>query len=370
MLDQEFSLNKEPLWATPTDVMERLRQYTQKSDYDNFKLSVLYCAIAVFFLLAVGIASTMEGNTTHATVLFSFSAVAAIGLFLLWLGQWYWAGRHLVTTMMGLLCLYLFHSGGVQNTGPLYYGVFPSVALFLQGRLHGFIWVIVLLVLTLVISHGALDFDMNRYSNDFVARVIATTLIIAILTCIPEYFRLKAERDLLLSINDLESLTYSDLVTRLANRGFLEKILHTEFSRHQRYGSNCCLMFVEQDVPARSAGLGAEADADADEEGALHLVADVLRRNLRMQDVAGRWERRRFLLVLPEITLEGASALAERLLADIRTQGTGVGRFMLPATASIGIVVMNKQPEGEVLLAAMNNLLAAQRQGGDCYVAG
>lgn len=366
MLDHEFALNKEPLWAIPAGVMERLRRYPHKSDYDNFRLSALYSTVAVFFLLLFGLSALTEGNTTHAAILFAFAAAAIIGLCSLWLGEWYWLGRHFTTAMMGLLCLYLFHSGGVQNTGPLYYGVYPSVALFLQGRLRGFIWVIALLLLTVLIWHGALGFDVNRYSNVFVARVIGITLIISILTCIPEYFRLKAERDLLLSINDLESLTYGDLATRLANRNFLEKILHNEFSRHQRYGSDCCLMFVEQDVPARSAG----QDGDVDEEGALLLVADALRRNLRMQDVAGRWERKRFLLVLPEITLEGAMALAVRLLAEIRTQGTGVGRFVLPATASIGIAVMNRQPEHEVLLDAMNNLLAAQRQGGDCYASG
>ncbi len=144
-----------------------------------------------------------ESDITRRSVI---TTTTVIGLCSLWLGHWYWIGRHFVTTMMALLCLYLFHSGGVQNTGPLYYGVLPSVALFLQGRLRGFVWVIVLLVLT----------------------------------CIPEYFRLKAKRDLLLSINDLEALTYCDLSIRLANRSFLEKILHTEFGRHQRYGTACC----------------------------------------------------------------------------------------------------------------------------------
>jgi len=61
--------------------------------------------------------------------------------------------------------------------------------------------------------------------------------------------------------------------------------------------------------------------------------------------------------------------LAARLLAEVRTQGTEVGRYTLPATASIGIAVMGEQPEQEVLLAAMNNLLSAQRNGGDRYVA-
>jgi len=366
MLDHEFELNKEPLWAMPAQVMERLRQDPQKSDYNNFKLSALYSAVTVLFLLIFGLTSLTEGNDTHAFILFAFAAGATLGLLAIWLGEWYWIGRHFTTTMMGLLCLYLFYSGGVQNTGPLYYGVFPSVALFLHGRLRGFIWVMALLVFTVIIWHGAFGFDVNRYPNVFVARVMTITLITAFLTCIPEYFRLKAERDLLLSINDLEALTYGDLGTQLANRSLLEKILHTEFSRHRRYGSQCCLMFVEQDARLRSPGRNAEEEDDR----SLRVVANALRRNLRMPDVAGRWARKRFLLVLPEITLEGGRALAARLLSDIRTQGTEGGRFTLPATASIGIAVMNKQPEPDVLLAAMNNLLAAQRHGGDCYVTG
>ena len=56
------------------------------------------------------------------------------------------------------------------------------------------------------------------------------------------------------------------------------------------------------------------------------------------------------MLVLPEISLEGARALAARLLTEVRTQDRvpKSARFTLPATASIGIAVMGEQPEQEI----------------------
>ncbi|HTR00905.1 MAG TPA: GGDEF domain-containing protein [Candidatus Acidoferrum sp.] len=363
-MEQEFELDKEPLWAIPAPVKERLRQQPVKTDYDNFRLSAMYCTAAVFLLVVMGLASLYSGNNSHGVALLVFAAAATLGLAVLWLGHWYWMGKHFTTAMMVLLCLYLFYSGGVLNTGPLYYGVFPSVALFLQGRLRGIVWIIVLLVLTELLSYGFFGFEVSRYSNAFVVRVIVITMLITVLTCIPEYFRLKAERDLMLSINDLEALSYGDLATQLANRSFLEKMLQSEFNRNQRYGSHCCVMFVEPDTTAAIRGFIEDDDA-----ATLQWTADVLRRNLRMQDVAGRWVRRRFLLILPEISLSGAKVLAERLLAEARTAKHGDGKAFIAPALCIGIAEMDRGPEQEVLRRAMNGLLSARKQGNSQSVA-
>jgi diguanylate cyclase (GGDEF)-like protein len=364
-MDQEFELNKEPLWAIPAGVKERLRQFPDKGDYDNFKLSVLYSAVAVVFLLLIGTGQIMEGNVQHGVILLGFSATAVVGLATLWLGHWFWMGRHFTAGMMLLLCLYLFYSGGVQNTGPLYYGVYPTVALFLHGRLRGFIWIVALLLITAIVSRGAFGFDVERYTPVFVSRIFFITLIIAVLTCIPEYFRLKAERDLMLSLADLESLSYGDMHTQLANRIFLEKMLQVEFNRNKRYGSDCCLMFIEADM-APKALLGPAIENQ--HETQMMIVAAVLRKILRVQDVAGRWERRCFLLLLPEISIEGAKQLAERLLTEIRLSGQQQ-RLGVPSTASIGIAAMDRGDEQAVLKRAMSGLLQARRQGGGTYVA-
>lgn len=366
MASREFDLNREPLWAIPQSVQERMQLGIDDGEYRNFLLSGLYSLMALLFLVLFGFYSIGVGEIRHAVILFSFGGITIVGFGLIWAGGWYFLAKHFATIMMASLCLYLFYTGGLSNTGPLYYFVFPSVALFLHGRFRGFIWVLALLLPTIVIWEGAFGFDVTRYSNIFVSRVVAVTLIITMLSCIPEYFRVQAERNLLLSISDLEALTYGDLRTRLANRPLLEKMLLLEFNRNQRYSSACCLMFVELDPISRLAtGLTAETHATR----TLNVVADILRRNLRIQDIAGRWENHRFLLVLPEITLDGAKALAGRLLEGFNGQGAVFGKPSLQLTASIGIAELDKGPAHAVLERAAAGLAAAQRLGGNSYVA-
>ena len=364
MVSSNFDPNQEPLWSIPQAVQDRMQVGIESSDYRNFLLCGLYCGMAVLFLLIFGFYSVTVGEDIHGLILFGFAGFTVVGYAAIWLGHWYAITKYFTTGMMAVLCLYLFYTGGLQNTGPLYYFIFPSVALFLHGRLRGFIWVIGLLIMTLLIWHGLFDFDVNRYPNIFVTRVIAVCLIISMMACIPEYYRIQAERKLLLSISDLESLTYGDLRTKLANRALLEKMLVLEFNRNQRYGSACCLMFIELDPVAKTVhGLNGEMHVAR----RLIVLAEILRRNLRVQDLAGRWENQCFLLVLPEITLEGASTLADRLLEEVRTQGAATGNLLLKITASIGIAALDRGPGQTVLDRTANSLMTAQRKGGNCY---
>ena len=363
MVSSNFDPNQDPLWSIPQSVQDRMQVGVESSDYRSFLLCGLYCGMAVLFLIMFGFYSITVGEDVHGVILFGFAGVTVAGYAVIWLGHWYAITRHFTTSMMGVLCLYLFYTGGLHNTGPLYYFVFPSVALFLHGRLRGFIWVIALLILTILLWHGLFDFDVDRYDSVLVTRVIAVCLIISMLACIPEYYRIQAERKLLLSISDLESLTYGDLRTKLANRALLEKMLLLEFNRNQRYGSACCLMFIELDPVAKTLhGLNGEMHTAR----RLVMLADILRRNLRVQDLAGRWENHCFLLVLPEISLDGARTLAERLLVEVRTRAAAIGILPLKITASIGIAALDKGPGQLVLDRAANGLIAAQHYGGNC----
>jgi diguanylate cyclase (GGDEF)-like protein len=368
MANREFDLDKEPLWAIPAPVQERMQrgiENNDSSDYRNFLLSGLFCALALLFLLIFGGYALAVGETTHAVVLFVFAGITIVGYAAIWFGAWYSLAKHFTTVAMAALCLYLFYSGGLENTGPLYYFIFPSVALFLNGRLRGFIWVLALLLLTILFWKGMLGFDVQRYGDTFVSRVLAVSLVIAALACIPEYFRIEAERNFLLSISDMEALTYGDPRTKLANRNLLEKMLQLEFNRNQRYGSACCLMFVELDPVSKAlTGLLTESH----NRQMLTLLAETLRKILRVQDIAGCWENQRFLLILPESTLEGATLLAERLQNGVRVQGAGLPKTPLHLTLSIGITALDKSPAADVLERAINMLLTARRQGGNRYL--
>ena len=150
MVNRNFDLNKEPLWSIPQSVQERLQVGVEASDYRSFQLSGLYTLFAVVVLVVFGFYSATVGEAGNAAFLFAFAAAAGISYAVIWLVGCLWLAKHVISTLMALLCLYLFYSGGLQNTGPLFYFIFPSIAMFLHGRLRGFVWIIVLMVLTIL----------------------------------------------------------------------------------------------------------------------------------------------------------------------------------------------------------------------------
>jgi len=156
--------------------------------------------------------------------------------------------RHFVVLLMGSLCLFLFHTGGTDNTGPLYYFVFPIVAVFLQGIRFGSVSVIILLLLSIFIQEsGIFGFDQGRYSFVFTSRLYTIYMILSILSFLFAWFREKVERELLLSQEDLESITHADLLTGLANRSFMEQLLDLEFSRFKRFGTPFSIILLKVD---------------------------------------------------------------------------------------------------------------------------
>ena len=361
MVDRDLEVSKEPLWSIPGPIQERLQASLKDREYNHFLLCGLYSAVAIGFLVLFGLAALYRGQLAYASVILSF-AVATFAVYTLaWYTRRYGYTRHYLTLLMGMLCLYLFYTGGTENTGPLYYFVFPLVAVFLQGFGYGIASVLALLLCTLALEAGAFGFDADRYSTTLMIRVTAIYLIISMLAFLIEYFRVMSERELLLSIDDLNQLTYGDLVTSLANRRLMEKLLVSEVNRVQRYPLDLCVMFIEPDyLRVQTARYGSRYAWQV-----RVLLADVLRKQLRVQDVPGCWDEARFVVLLPSTSLAGATALASRLLAECeQLQFTLQGEAM-KFTVSIGLAACNRQSVDEVLAHASRNLVQARRDGGN-----
>lgn len=354
-------ISREPLWAVPAPIQERLYSRLQDREYSHFRLCGLYSAVAITFLLFFGFAAMGRGETSFAFIIFAFAFATSAVYASAWYSRNYRYTKHFLTGLMGLLCLYLYHTGGTANTGPLYYLVFPLVAVFLQGLRAGVLSVVSLLVATLILESGAFGFDTERYDTLLVLRVMAIYVIVAMLAFLFEYFRLRAEQELMVSLEDLSQITYGDIGTHLANRRLMEKLLITEISRAQRYPVDGCVMLVEADEASRLHGNSLEQ--------ARLALSLVLRRQLRMQDIPGVWDESRFLVLLPLTSVEGAMAVAERLLAASRKEPAVLpgdpGKRM---TISIGLVSV-RQTSAEVLIAAVSTrLLQALRDGGNRLV--
>jgi diguanylate cyclase (GGDEF)-like protein len=365
MIDRNFEVSDEPLWSTSAAIQTQILEDTVLDNSRSFLLSRIYASVNVFLLVFFGIYAATIGEIPLAKLLFSLAALIVAGFAAIWLFYWRVLAPHFTTATMALMCLCLFYTGGIQNTGPLYYFVFPTVALSLHGRLRGVVWVLGLLIATLLIWNGLFGFEPGKYQNIFVSRLVGISLLISLLACIPEYYRSKAERNLLLNWADLQYLNYSDPTTGLANRNLLGKILYMEHQRYMRYESNCCLMFLQFD-PAQDLLRGKRAVID---NAQLHgWFGEFLRSNLRIPDIAGRWDNNSYLLILAEITPDGATRLAQRLLAGVRVQAAAIFGTSVRLTASIGFAALDRNPVPALLDRAADNLEAAQVAGGDCCV--
>ncbi|HTQ99757.1 MAG TPA: GGDEF domain-containing protein [Candidatus Acidoferrum sp.] len=364
MVDKDLEISTEPLWTIPAPIQERLNASLKDREYNHFLLCGLYSAVAIAFLMLFGLAALYRGDLRFASVIFGF-AVATFSVYITaWFSRSYGYAKHLLTLLMFLLSLYLFYTGGTDNTGPLYYFIFPLVAIFLQGLRLGITSVVTLLLCTLVFYAGAFGFDTTRYAPVLFARIMAIYVIVSALAVVFEFFRVRAERDLLVSIDDLNQLIYGDLVTNLANRRLLERLLVAELARIKRYPSPFCVMFVEPDyLRVHTARYGVKF---------AHMthqwLAGLLHRHLREPDVPGTWDDARYLVLLPATTEEGAKALAERLVAacaaqDFVHQGNHV-RFSI----SVGIGVYQGGSPAELIALAANNLAQARREGGSRIV--
>jgi diguanylate cyclase (GGDEF)-like protein len=362
MLPKVHNIEADPLWKLPPSLRERLRPDPKQIEFRHFLFCGIYSAVAVFFLIFYGIAAMLRDELTYAWVIFGFAVVTTLGYIAIWLSGVYVLANHFVTLLMGCLCLYLYYTGGTENTGPLYYLIFPMVALFQQGLRAGSISVVALLVATWILQNsGMLGFDTERYSFVFITRLSTVYLIVCLLSFMFAYFRSQAERKLALSESELDQIVYGDMLTGLANQNLMSKLLYTESLRYERYQMPYCVMLLEIDQFQK---LHIKHGADFTNEvmiGLSRIFAGILRR----PDTAGRWDSNRFLILAPMTPIAGGLTLAQRLCEAVMHHSFSINRHHFTVTVSIGLVEANGESVPDLINRADELLSHARKAGGN-----
>jgi two-component system cell cycle response regulator len=132
----------------------------------------------------------------------------------------------------------------------------------------------------------------------------------------------------------LAALAQTDPLTQTLNRRALTTRLAEELERARRYGSTVTMLVVDLDHFKRvNDGHGHLAGDEV-----LREMARLLHEAVRAVDVVARYGGEEFVVVLPETTLEGGCAFADRLRERIEGQAFGTGgRTRVRLTASVGV---------------------------------
>lgn len=163
----------------------------------------------------------------------------------------------------------------------------------------------------------------------------------------------------------LRHLAEHDVLTGLLNRRSFEEHLAREVAVAVRYGAEGALLVLDIDsLKDVNDTLGHACGDDL-----LRRVARLLEARLRTTDIVARHGGDEFAVILPHTSTEAAAAIAQELLATIRSGFMVVGSRRVAISCSVGLAGYGEGaiPE-DVMLAADVALYAAKDHGRDRLV--
>ncbi len=159
----------------------------------------------------------------------------------------------------------------------------------------------------------------------------------------------------LLRLTNQHAIT--DPLTRIYNRrGFFEKAAAVPSQERQSY----TIIMVDMD------NLKEINDTYGHQVGdlALQKLSEVLRRQIRRQDVLSRYGGDEFIILLPRTTIEDARALAQRLVAAIQSTRLLYQDISVPLSASMGVAISAPGEDLETCIQRADSALYQAKLGG------
>jgi diguanylate cyclase (GGDEF)-like protein len=153
----------------------------------------------------------------------------------------------------------------------------------------------------------------------------------------------RRHRELLRANEVLEQLSATDGLTRLYNHRHFQGQLSREAKRAERTGAPLCLVLVDvDDFKALNDRLGHSAG-----DRVLQEIAKAMQAQIRQTDYLARYGGEEFVLLLPQTSLEGGVALAEKICGAVEALELPVigpeGRAQV--TVSVGLALYGRGPE-------------------------
>ncbi len=163
-------------------------------------------------------------------------------------------------------------------------------------------------------------------------------------------------------LGEFEKLTYSDFLTDLPNRRYLECRMQEEIARSQRHALYMACLMIDIDHFKNVNDTYGHPAGDY----ILQELAGILIKNKRPYDLVARYGGEEFTMVFKHIHPDDGSILAERIRASVENASFYFHGKIIKTTVSIGVVSL-KAGKGDtietILAMADAALYRAKREG-------
>jgi diguanylate cyclase (GGDEF)-like protein len=165
-----------------------------------------------------------------------------------------------------------------------------------------------------------------------------------------------------LALSQVESLSRTDSLTQLPNRGYFMERFTQEVERSKRHTACLGLILLDIDHFKHINDTYGHPAGDA----VLRHVARALMGSMRDSDVIGRVGGEEFAELLPQTSMEGAALCAERLRQAVEALRIPLkdASEELRVTVSAGLCVASETPHEEVFYSQADAALYSAKHGG------
>ena len=159
----------------------------------------------------------------------------------------------------------------------------------------------------------------------------------------------------------LERLAFTDSLSGIPNRRFVDRQLQALISSARRHGRPLSIALVDIDrfKPINDAHGHAVGDS------VIACVAERMRARLRTEDYLGRFGGEEFLALLPDTDADAAAAVAEDLRATVGEEPIETEAGLLRVTVSVGWAQWDDESAHELVARADAALYEAKESGRD-----
>lgn len=164
-------------------------------------------------------------------------------------------------------------------------------------------------------------------------------------------------------INEKEHLATTDPLTQAYNMFKFEDLFNTELQRAKRYKTELSLIMFDIDYFKRI------NDTYGHDVGNYVLIelSNITSKNIRSSDVLARWGGDEFVILVPEINIDGSKQLAEKLRNEVENfDFKDIGKV----TCSFGVTEFKEGNDTEALYKRVDIALYRAKEGGRNRVCG
>ena len=159
----------------------------------------------------------------------------------------------------------------------------------------------------------------------------------------------------------LQTLSSTDSLTGLYNRGHWEESLKQEYARHSRYDTAATLVMFDIDHFKRVNDTYGHQAGDK----VIQQVAETVREHIRDVDIAGRYGGEEFAVLLPGTAKEGGKVFAERLRKAVEAKSVTHDGQVIRCTISLGVADLSRPtPDYKALIERADHALYQSKGNG------